>query len=74
MNILKFRAELKRKVDNGELSACSPFPGMDKPWTEEQKQRLNAYLGEVFGWSPKSNFIGEGNEDRSQAKTQADGS
>ncbi len=72
MNILKFRAELKEKVDSGELSACSPFPWMNVPWTEEQKQRLNEYLGEVFGWAPKSNFIGDGNEDRSQAETQAD--
>lgn len=30
---------------------AAPFPGMNTPWTEEQKQGLQAALAEVFGWN-----------------------
>jgi hypothetical protein len=41
--------ELVGKITRGEISLCSPFPGMEKPWSEEEKQRLSRALSE-FGW------------------------
>lgn len=32
----------------------APFPGMDDPWPEEQKQRLREVCAEVFGWKSKA--------------------
>jgi hypothetical protein len=29
---------------------AAPFPGMNTPWTEEQKNGLQSALAEVFGW------------------------
>lgn len=32
----------------------APFPDMDEPWPEEQKQRLREVRAEVFGWKSKA--------------------
>lgn len=48
-------AELKRMVASGEAKVCSPFEGMDKPWSKEDKDKLAACLGEVFNWNKKPN-------------------
>lgn len=55
-------AEAERKAE--EISAffkqgvtvsdfCSPFPGMEIPWTEEEKQRLNQAVTRIFGTKEK---------------------
>lgn len=38
--------EVAKKILNGEISLnwCSPFPGMEVPWTEEKKAEFNAVL------------------------------
>ena len=49
---MKTDPELREVVDKlmkGELHLCSPFPGMDKPWTEEEKKGLADALAQ-FGW------------------------
>lgn len=37
-------------VPDWSARIVAPFPGMDEPWPEEEKQRLDRVLGEVFGW------------------------
>jgi hypothetical protein len=49
---MKTDPELRKlldKITRGEISLCSPFPGMEKPWTEEDKERLSQALSN-FGW------------------------
>lgn len=48
-------AELKRKIASGETSASSPFEGMDKPWSQEEKDKLATCLAEVFNWNKEPN-------------------
>lgn len=48
-------AELKRKLASGEASICSPFEGMDKPWSQQDKDKLDACLSEVFNWNKEPN-------------------
>lgn len=43
--------EIKRKLANGEISLDSPFDGMDIPWTDEEKQKLDEALKKVFGFN-----------------------
>ena len=43
-------AELKRKLESGEISAESPFEGMDEPWSETDKTNLKLALSEIFSW------------------------
>lgn len=47
-------AETMRQLEAGEISVCSPFPGMDKPWTQDEKDRLDRALAEIFDWDIKS--------------------
>lgn len=47
-------AELKRKLMAGEISAESPHPEADRPWTEEEKIKLRGVLGDIFGWNTKN--------------------
>lgn len=39
-------------TDSGAAPAgpVAPFPGMDKPWPQEEKDRLAKVCGEIFGW------------------------
>lgn len=48
-------AELKRMVASGEAKVCSPFEGMDKPWSEEDKSKLATCMAEIFNWDEKPN-------------------
>jgi hypothetical protein len=41
--------EIVEKIGRGEIHLCAPFPGMDKPWSEEEKQKLAEALSR-FGW------------------------
>lgn len=36
--------KLIKDILYGEIKLQSPFPGMNKPWTNEKKQELNAVL------------------------------
>lgn len=40
---------LVEKIEKGEIHLCAPFEGMDKPWTEEEKEGLKKALAQ-FGW------------------------
>lgn len=52
-------AETMRQLEAGEIGVCSPFPGMEKPWTQDEKDRLERALAEIFDWdiakSPEEN-------------------
>jgi len=41
-------AELKDKIDRGELSVEAPCDGMHSEWSQEQKAKLDAVLMQVF--------------------------
>lgn len=47
-------AVLRMRLFRGEVSAEAPFEGMDKPWTEEDKERLKTALADIFGWGKKT--------------------
>jgi hypothetical protein len=42
--------ELKKKIASGEATLSSPFEGMDKPWSQEDKDKLAECLSTVFNW------------------------
>lgn len=42
-----FQKEIMQKLESGELVFSSPC---DAVWTEEDKERLDKALAEMFGW------------------------
>ncbi|MDR6524581.1 hypothetical protein J2789_007297 [Variovorax paradoxus] len=42
--------DLSGKLANGELQPEAPCDGMISEWSEDQKSKLSAVLGKVFGW------------------------
>ena len=40
---------LVEKIEKGEIHLCAPFEGMDRPWTEEEKEGLRTALAQL-GW------------------------
>lgn len=43
--------ETLKKLESGELTLNSPFPGMEIPWTKQEEDALDKALSEAFGYN-----------------------
>lgn len=43
-------AQIRAKVQAGELSATAPCDGMHNDWSQENKDKFTLALGQMFGW------------------------